>query len=184
MNDITPKEAIEILSHYTDLGYGVVIEGENTSKIKQALSLASKALAVEHSLLPLSGEADNAYMRGYEVGKAEGILKAETRPQGNQIAWEQGYEAGLAQGKHNKPQVTVFAENADEKAVADLKAELENVIEARPKGEWKTVEGYDGDEYYECSNCGEPWFLSAGTPKDNNMNFCPNCGADMRGGAE
>ena len=56
--------------------------------------------------------------------------------------------------------------------------------EERPQGEWKTVEGYDGDEYYECSNCGEPWFLSAGTPKDNNMNFCPNCGAKMKGGAE
>ena len=56
--------------------------------------------------------------------------------------------------------------------------------EERPKGEWKTVEGIDGDEYYECSNCGEPWVLTAGTPKDNNMNFCPNCGAKMKGGAE
>ena len=45
MNDITPKEVIEILSHYTNLGYGIVIEGEDTSKIKQALSLASKTLA-------------------------------------------------------------------------------------------------------------------------------------------
>ena len=54
--------------------------------------------------------------------------------------------------------------------------------EERPQGEWKTVKGIDGDEYYECSNCGEPWVLMAGTPKDNNMNFCPQCGADMRGG--
>ena len=54
------------------------------------------------------------------------------------------------------------------------------VLEERLQGEWKTVEGYDGDEYYECSNCGEPWILMAGTPKDNNMNFCPVCGADMR----
>lgn len=55
----------------------------------------------------------------------------------------------------------------------------------RPQGEWKTVKGIDGDEYYECSNCGEPWVLMAGTPKDNNMNFCPNCGAEMRkGGTE
>lgn len=45
MNDITPKEASEILRHYTDLGYGVVIEGDDTAKIKQALSLASKTLA-------------------------------------------------------------------------------------------------------------------------------------------
>ena len=64
------------------------------------------------------------------------------------------------------------------KPIAEIK------VEARPQGEWKTVDGYDGDEYYECSNCGEPWFLSAGTPKDNNMNFCPNCGAEMKGGAE
>ena len=52
----------------------------------------------------------------------------------------------------------------------------------KAKGEWKTVKGIDGDEYYECPNCGEPWVLVAGTPKDNNMNFCPNCGADMRKG--
>lgn len=45
MTDITPKEAREIISHYTDIGYGIVIEGEDTSKIKQALSLACKTLA-------------------------------------------------------------------------------------------------------------------------------------------
>lgn len=69
----------------------------------------------------------------------------------------------------------------------DIQRSIDVAIKAleRPQGEWKTFEGYDGDEYYECSNCGEPWFLEAGTPKDNNMNFCPNCGADMRkGGAE
>ena len=32
------------------------------------------------------------------------------------------------------PQVTVFTETADETAVADLKAELQSVIETRPKG--------------------------------------------------
>ena len=47
------------------------------------------------------------------------------------------------------------------------------------KGTWKEVNGYDGDSYYECSNCGEPWVLNAGTPKDNNMHYCPNCGAKM-----
>lgn len=33
-----------------------------------------------------------------------------------------------------RPQVTVFTESTDETAVADLKAELQNVVEARPKG--------------------------------------------------
>lgn len=37
-------EAIEILRHYTNLGYGIVIEDDDTSKIVEALSLASKAL--------------------------------------------------------------------------------------------------------------------------------------------
>ena len=41
---MTNKEAIEILRHYTNLGYGIVIEDEDTSKIVQALSLASTAL--------------------------------------------------------------------------------------------------------------------------------------------
>ena len=57
-------------------------------------------------------------------------------------------------------------------------------VAERPQGEWKEVNGYDGDVFYECNQCGEPWILNAGTPEENNMNFCPNCGADMRGGAD
>ena len=72
--------------------------------------------------------------------------------------------------------IILTADSYDE---AKRKAKARHTQE-RPQGEWKTVEGVDGDEYYECSNCGEPWVLTAGTPKDNNMNFCPNCGADMR----
>jgi hypothetical protein len=56
--------------------------------------------------------------------------------------------------------------------------------DTRPQGEWITQEGYDGDEYYECSVCKDAFVLMAGTPKENNYNYCPNCGADMRGGAE
>lgn len=55
-----------------------------------------------------------------------------------------------------------------------------DVVE-RKRGEWI----YKPDDYdestWECSNCKEPWTLIDGTPQDNNMNFCPNCGADMRG---
>lgn len=56
--------------------------------------------------------------------------------------------------------------------------------EERPQGEWIMQEGYDGDEYYECSICKDAFTLMYGTPKDNNYNFCPNCGAKMKGGAE
>lgn len=49
------------------------------------------------------------------------------------------------------------------------------------RGEWKETDmGWDGDTAWVCSVCGEPWTLIDGTPKENNMNFCPNCGVDMR----
>lgn len=51
-------------------------------------------------------------------------------------------------------------------------------------GRWETVEDYDGDCIYRCNMCGEKWVLIAGKPKDNNMNYCPRCGARMDGGAD
>lgn len=48
-------------------------------------------------------------------------------------------------------------------------------------GEWNEVEGYDGDCHYQCSLCGEEWTLNDGTPVENNMNYCPRCGARMDG---
>lgn len=32
---------------------------------------------------------------------------------------------------------------------------------------------------WRCSSCREEWTLNDGTPKDNNMNYCFNCGATM-----
>lgn len=48
-------------------------------------------------------------------------------------------------------------------------------------GYWEEVTGYCGwgDTHYRCSVCGEEWYLEDGKPKDNNMNFCPRCGAKM-----
>ena len=49
-------------------------------------------------------------------------------------------------------------------------------------GEWIEMRDPWGDDpYYNCSCCGDAFVLMEGTPKDNNYNFCPNCGADMRG---
>ena len=51
----------------------------------------------------------------------------------------------------------------------------------RKKGKWiEQDDGWDG-VYYECSECKEAFTLIDGTPTDNLYNFCPNCGADMRG---
>ena len=54
-------------------------------------------------------------------------------------------------------------------------------INVLDKGKWETVEDYDGDEHYRCSECGEEFVLICGTPEDNEYYFCPHCGTDMRG---
>ena len=53
-------------------------------------------------------------------------------------------------------------------------------LEQEPKiGRWIEKDGYDGDTYYDCSECGESWTTIEGTPWNNGMKFCPNCGARM-----
>ena len=58
----------------------------------------------------------------------------------------------------------------------DGKNEAEQALEPK-RGEWH--EWDDGDNTWSCSVCGEPWVLIDGTPKENGMKFCPNCGAKM-----
>ena len=55
-------------------------------------------------------------------------------------------------------------------------------IEERKKGKWiETDDGWDGT-YYVCSVCKCPWVITIeGNPMDNEMHYCPFCGADMRG---
>lgn len=55
------------------------------------------------------------------------------------------------------------------------------IVEAK-HGEWIEKEEIYGDVYYTCSNCGEDWTTIDGTPFENGMNFCPQCGAKMDGG--
>ena len=53
-------------------------------------------------------------------------------------------------------------------------------LEQEPKtGHWIEKDGFDGDVYYDCSECGESWTTIEGTPWQNGMNYCPNCGARM-----
>lgn len=46
-------------------------------------------------------------------------------------------------------------------------------------GHWDTVEDWDGDEHYQCSECGAEFVLIDGTPEDNDYLYCPHCGALM-----
>ena len=64
----------------------------------------------------------------------------------------------------------------------DIKAVIDDAptVEERPKGEW--IELPKALNYNElpcsCSACGHILSFCYGYPKSN---FCPNCGADMRG---
>lgn len=61
--------------------------------------------------------------------------------------------------------------------LADLVYDMPSVTQK--SGKWIEQEGWDGDVYYECSMCGEPFCLIDGTLTDNMYNYCPNCGAKM-----
>lgn len=57
-------------------------------------------------------------------------------------------------------------------------------IDVQPvkRGKWEEIKEYGGwgDTYFRCSICGDEWDIDVGTPVENGMKYCPNCGADMR----
>ena len=68
-------------------------------------------------------------------------------------------------------------EKAMKQAVLDV---IDKYAEQKVKtGRWIEREDYNLDTYYDCSVCGESWTTIDGTPLDNGMKFCPNCGAEM-----
>lgn len=54
-------------------------------------------------------------------------------------------------------------------------------IDATPvkHGRWEYSENIYDESTWACSICKEPWTLIDGTPQENGMKYCPNCGAKM-----
>ncbi len=48
-----------------------------------------------------------------------------------------------------------------------------------PVGKWIPGKDYFDYPVYRCSNCNEQVDFEEGTPKDNDFQFCPFCGAKM-----
>ena len=72
--------------------------------------------------------------------------------------------------------------NADRDEIAEeLVLNAPTIEPQRKKGKWIEQEDGWGDAYYDCSACGNSWTTIDGTPWDNGMKFCPNCGARMEG---
>lgn len=71
-----------------------------------------------------------------------------------------------------------------EKSIYDLidkQPTIELLKAEQPKhGHWIDNDDPD-DNYFTCSVCGDLWILNDGTPEDNQMNYCPHCGARMDG---
>ena len=80
---ITREEAKAILLNNTDVGYGVVIEGESTAQIKEALNMAIEALEI----IKMLGESVDAYILGKKkepkkgkwIPVSEGLPEDDTR---------------------------------------------------------------------------------------------------------
>ena len=77
--------------------------------------------------------------------------------------------------------ITIFCENADEKTIDELKAEMQKaklaLFEERPQGEWLLCYTPKKKKVFKCNKC---LVVSI----QGQTNFCPNCGAKMKGGAE
>lgn len=178
MRKMTNKEAIEALKWKVEYAKEI---GESyiDCVYVEALDLAIKALENQTT----EGDCiSRRVVKGLISGKSIPI-KFEEEKRGE---WK--YSSGVLLSDAYKAidtappvsQVTVFTENADEQAVADMKAELQNVIESRPKGEWIDVgTTIEGIPIYSCSICHREIYTYSlvGFP------FC-HCGADMRGGAK
>ena len=65
-----------------------------------------------------------------------------------------------------------------------LKQQLEDrpMVHSERPAEWIRHEDYGGFDYWECSNCKEDFYFEVEAPKG--YNYCPSCGAFMKGGAE
>ena len=62
---------------------------------------------------------------------------------------------------------------------ADIDRAIKALAQEPKTGHWIEKDGFDGDTYYDCSECGESWTTIEGTPWDNEFNYCPNCGCRM-----
>lgn len=102
--------------------------------------------------------------------------KLQARHDNGEEDFDKGYNIGIETAIDlidNAPTVEAVPLDFHEKCMDKTVKEL---LEARPKGEW--LEPYESHIAQECSICHRQM------PAPKWFNFCPNCGADMRGGGE
>lgn len=80
-----------------------------------------------------------------------------------------------------KNTITIPFNEMDNETISDITSlyravKLSKVYAERPQAEWVFRNGVTCVGYYKCSKCGEV--------ERAEKNFCPNCGARMKGGKE
>lgn len=87
--------------------------------------------------------------------------------------------------KDNRPAICFNCEhccslsvNSDGEVVVMCNLGAESCDKQRPRGEWKNYNAY----FKTCSLCKKTVGFDYIEQDEEKFNFCPNCGADMRGG--
>jgi hypothetical protein len=80
----------------------------------------------------------------------------------------------------------VLADNPEEAEVEGAETDCSSFADrsryvVREKGEWEIREDSYGNELMWCPFCHEEFYDGENDTVDHTPNFCPNCGADMRG---
>ena len=81
----------------------------------------------------------------------------------------------LARAEHEFNNGYITLEGYEE-MIKPLRQEIQSVQPEQKTGQWMEFDDYNT---FRCSACGILWTTIEGTPIDNDMNFCPNCGAKM-----
>ena len=103
---------------------------------------------------------------------------------GNETAEQQAHSYSTLMLYEVSGMIEDCIDNAPTVTINEWKAEMpiyikDAMLEAlRPQGEWKLV----GKNQYRCSECNMWDYYDY--QEETCPNFCPNCGADMRGGRE
>lgn len=92
------------------------------------------------------------------------------------LEWIEAVDGCLADGTVEAP--TLYAQIITD--IQQFPPPIVDVVEVR-HGEWiEKDDGWDG-VMYTCSVCRCDWTTIDGTPFENNMRYCPECGAKMDG---
>ena len=73
--------------------------------------------------------------------------------------------------------ITIVKASNPHEAAEKVGLDIKNSF--RRCGSWIAQDDGFGGEYYTCSECKEDWYIPEGSPAENNMQYCPQCGAKM-----